>query len=95
MKIYLSSTIREKLSRKLPPVTEAEIRQCFANQTLGPLIDIREEHLTNPYTRWFVAETDYGRKLKVMYVPTKDGIYIKSAYDANEAVCRMYEEIAR
>ena len=93
--IILSDRIRQKLAGKLPPVTQAEIVECFANRTHGPLCDDREEHTTNPRTRWFVAETDHGRKLKVIYVPRGADIYIKSAYDANRRYIRIYNENAR
>lgn len=95
MPLIISTSVREKLAKKAPPVTEREIVQCFANQTHHPLIDLREEHLTNPYTRWFVSETDYGRKLKIMYIPRTDGIHIKSAYDATEEIISIYKENAK
>ena len=46
----------------------------------------REEHRTNPPTHWFLAETCYGRLLKVVFVPDTNGkdIYIKTAYEPNE-----------
>jgi len=94
MKLHLSPSIREKLARKQPLVTETEIIECFANQTREPLTDTREEHLTDPLTRWFIAETNHGRRLKIMYVPRVDGIYIKSAYDATEVVSRIYSKHA-
>jgi len=95
MKIFLSASIREKLAGKRPPVTEGEIIQCFGNQTHEPLTDTREEHLTDPLTRWFVAETDYGRDLKIMYIPKPDGIHIKSAYDATPNIIRIYMKHAK
>ena len=95
MKLHIAVSIREKLAGKQPPVTENEIIQCFANQTHKPLIDTREEHLTNPHTRWFVAETDYGRKLKIIYIPKTDGIHIKSAYDAAPEIIRIYSKYAK
>ena len=95
MTIIFSTNVLNKLTNKTPPVTEREVLQCFVNQTHVPLIDSREEHLTAPLTRWFVAETDLGRKLKVIYVPRPDGIYIKSAYDANAKVCCIYSRLAR
>ena len=94
MPLIISERVREKLSQKVPPVTEREIVQCFANQTHHPLIDTREEHLTNPYTRWFVSETDYGRKMKIMYIPKVDGIHIKSAYDATDEIISIYKSKA-
>lgn len=90
MNLLISPAVRAKLVGKTPPVTEGEIVQCFANRDRSDLIDTRAQHLTNPLTRWFIAETDYGRKLKVVYMPTSDGIVIKSAYDPNEEVKRIY-----
>lgn len=52
-------------------------------------------HATNPFTRWIVSETDYGRKLKIMYVPRKDGIHIKSAYDATTQIEGIYMRNAK
>lgn len=91
MKLIISQAVRAKLAGKARPVSEDEIAQCFANRQGKLLIDNREEHLTNPYTRWFIAETDYGRKLKVAYIPDKEGIIIKSAYDPNDQEMCIYE----
>lgn len=80
MALFISNSVRKKLASKAPPVTEEETIQCFANQTLEPLLDNREEHRTDPPTRWFVAETDYGRRLKIMDVFLEGGsVQIKSA----------------
>ncbi len=95
MGLIISDKIRDKLSKKIPPVTEEEILQCFANQDRCPVVDTREEHRTNPLTRWFVAETDYGRKLKIMYVPDSKGIHIKSAYNADTHIIDLYNELSR
>lgn len=84
MGLVVSAKVREKLARKTPPVSEDEILQCFANRHGQPLTDTREQHLTDPLTRWFIAETDYGRKLKVVYIPIDGDIVIKTAYDPND-----------
>jgi len=94
MALVISQSVRTKLANKTPPVTESEIVQCFANRTKSFLIDTRADNLTNPLTRWFIAETDFGRKLKVCFMPTKDGIVIKSAYDPNGKELRIYEKFA-
>jgi hypothetical protein len=94
MNLIISTAVREKLANKTPPVTEIEIIQCFANRSGSDLIDTRADHLTNPLTRWFIAETDFGRKLKVAYMPTTQGIVIKSAYDPNDEEKRIYKKIA-
>jgi hypothetical protein len=90
MHLHISSAVRAKLVGKTPPVTESEIIQCFANRDRSDLIDTRAQHLTNPLTRWFIAETDFGRKLKVVYMPTSEGIVIKSAYDPKDELKRIY-----
>lgn len=94
MKLIISAAVREKLANKIPPVTESEIIQCFANRVASDLIDTRANNLTNPLTRWFIAETDFGRKLKVAYMPTSQGIVIKSAYDPNDDEKRIYNKVA-
>lgn len=90
MGLVISSKVREKLAQKTPPVTEDEIRQCFANRDGRYLIDEREQHTTDPPTRWFIAETDSGRKLKVAFIPRNPDIVIKTAYDPNNVELRIY-----
>lgn len=95
MPLIISKRVREKLANKQPPVTEAEIVQCFANREGRFLLDTREEHKTNPPTKWFIAETNYGRLLKVVFVRNIDGsIEIKSAFDPNDTEKRIYRNHA-
>ena len=75
MAIKISHKIREKLEEK-HNVCEDEVVQCFANRDGHYLRDEREEHKSDPPTQWFIAETDYGRKLKVVFV-MKDGTVYK------------------
>lgn len=95
MSLVVSPRVREKLAQKVPPVTESEILQCFANRQGWYLTDEREEHRTDPPTRWFVAETDYGRKLKVAFIQAGEDVIIKTAYDANDTEQRIYNHYAR
>ena len=90
MKLIISQGVRTKLSSKKPPVSEMEIVECFSNRSRTYLIDTRAKNLTNPLTRWFIAETNFGRKLKVAFIPTQAGVEIKSAYDPNEVELRIY-----
>lgn len=90
MKLTISTSVRVKLANKTPPVTEEEIIQCFANRSGVFLLDTRANNLTNPVTRWFIAETNFGRKLKVAFMVLTDGIVIKTAYDANLEEIRIY-----
>ena len=62
----------------------------------GLLEDTRENNKTQPPTRWFIAETDHGRLLKVVFVRRDDGyIYLKTAYEPNEVEVNIYEKYAR
>ena len=94
MALVISPAVHAKLAAKKPPVTQAEIQQCFANRTGMYLLDQREEHASNPPTRWFIAETYYGRKLKVVFIPRENDIVIRTAYDPNVEEIRIYKKFA-
>lgn len=94
MKLKISITVQEKLANKTPPVTESEIIQCFANRDRTYAIDVRAQHRTNPITQWFIAETDFGRELKVAFMATTEAIVIKSAYDPSDEAKQMYADIS-
>lgn len=94
MSIHIPPRIKAKLAAKAPPVTEAEVFEAFENRCGQFLMDSREEHATDPPTLWFVAETNAGRILKVMFVP--DGTNtVKSAYDATEEIQGIYDRHAK
>jgi hypothetical protein len=93
MKLIISPNVRIKLADPDHQVSEAEIRQAFANRVEIMVEDTRAWHRTNPPTLWFVAETDFGRKLKVMLVPHANGdVEIKSAYSATVKVQGIYND---
>ncbi len=92
MELEISSRVREKLQGKRPPVTRDEILQCFANRGGRYLIDNREDNRTDPPTQWFVAETDFGRRLKVAFVFDEGAVHIKTAYDPNHEEIRIYDK---
>ncbi|MBY0241041.1 MAG: ADP-ribosyl-(dinitrogen reductase) hydrolase, partial [Burkholderiaceae bacterium] len=73
----------------------SEIQQCFVNRDGGLCEDTRAEHLTDPVTRWFVAQTNRGRELKIMYMPVPAGIELKSAYEATAEIIRIYNKYAK
>ena len=72
-----------------------DVEQCFNNRDGGLCEDIRAEHHTNPTTQWFVAETDKGRLLKIIFIPYESGPELKSAYDATPEICRIYGKYAK
>lgn len=89
MGIRVSTRILEKLARK-HNVKKEEVDQCFANRNGKYLRDPRAEHQTNPPTQWFIAETDFGRRLKVVFIRNGSDIDIKSAFDPNQEELRIY-----
>jgi hypothetical protein len=91
MGINLTPSMKSKLLAKHPPVYDYEVDQCFANRTGKDLIDKRAEHETDPPTLWFIAETNSGRKLKIVYIPFKE-LRIKTAYEPNADELRIYEK---
>ncbi len=92
MNVRISPNILQKINDR--KISRLEVEQCFQNVEFGYLEDTRAEHLTDPITRWFVAETDKGRTLKIMFVPEKDGVSLKSAYEAKPDVIRIYQKYA-
>jgi uncharacterized DUF497 family protein len=90
-RIVVSPKIDAKLDEK-HDVEVDEIDQCFDNMCGINLIDDREEHRTDPPTLWFVAETNKGRLLKIIYVYRDRKFYIKSAYEPNKTEVKIYED---
>lgn len=90
--MFLSPAVRAKLARPDHSVTELEIIQSFANRERTFATDSRPEHQTPIPTQWFVAETDTGRKLKVVFIYDRSAgiVDIKSAYSATVEVERIY-----
>lgn len=64
-------------------VKESEIEQCFLNRAGSFLEDTREEHLTDPPTQWFIAETDTGGRLKVVFIQKNGNTIIRTTYEPN------------
>lgn len=94
MRFYFSTGIVLKLLRK-HHVTAGEVMECFANREKGFLEDIREQHKTIPATQWFIAKTDSGRLLKVVFIRFNNGITeIKTAYEPNPMEVKIYEKYA-
>lgn len=74
-------------------VTEKEVKECFYNSDdEDDLEDSREEHTTVPPTQWFLAYTNKGRLLKVVFVYREENktFYIKTAYEPNDDERRIF-----
>ena len=89
---YLISKATARKLREKHHVFEYEVIECFQNRTRATIIDNREEHWTYPPTEWFIADTDAGRRLKVVLIQmSKTEIVIRTAYQADEIEEEMYE----
>ena len=92
--LKISKRITDKLLDKHKVFTE-DVFECFNNRTKGLLEDTRVDHKTNPPTLWFIAETDHGRLLKIVFIELPNGTYeIKTAYEPNENEVKIYERHA-
>ena len=90
-----STEVKKKIATK-HNVTEDEIQECFASRPTGTgyLKDNREDNRTTPPTLWFVSETDFGRKLKVVFIHKDGKIIVKTAYQANAEEIRIFNKYA-
>lgn len=98
MRIYMGVVISQKIRDKLAAkhnVSPEEIEQCFANRTGKYVKDLREEHASDPPTKWFISETDYGRKLKVVFILKDGDVYLRTAFSPNEDELRIYNKYGR
>lgn len=92
--LKISQQVLQKLRQK-HCVTRDEIEECFLNRTRGFLEDTRLNHLTDPPTLWFIAETDNRRKLKIVFIELANGTYeIKTAYKPNLNEVKIYDNYA-
>lgn len=91
MNLIIDPSVREKLRDK-HGVRRAEVEECFANRTGAFLEDDREHHRTVPPTEWFIAPTNTGRHLKIVFIEDVYGhIVLKTAYEPNSDEENLYE----
>ncbi len=91
MSLIISQKILEKLATK-HGVSKDEVEQCFANRTGKYLMDLREDHKSDPPTYWFISETNFARLLKIVFIPQDGGIYIRTVFSPNEEELRIYKK---
>lgn len=91
--LKISRSVLEKLRDK-HQVEKREILEAFANRDGAFLEDQREQHKSDPSTQWFIAETDYGRKLKVAFIAKDGDIIIRTAYAPNATEMAIYQKYA-
>lgn len=74
--IIATDKIKDKLWNK-HSVTMTEVEECFYNRLGVTLIDEREKNQTIPPTQWFIADTDTGRPLKIVFIELEQAIVIR------------------
>lgn len=94
MNLRISQPVLEKLADR-HKVQQREVEQCFENKCGMYLCDDREDHKTDPPTLWFVAPTNTGRLLKVIFIYRDGHVHLRSAYDADANVQSIYERHGR
>jgi len=94
MRPIVSAAILAKLREK-HGVELREVEQAFENKCGFLLTDDREDHQTDPPTLWFVAPTNQGRLLKVIFMYIDGNIHLKSAYEADADAISLYEELGK
>ncbi len=83
LELIIAPSVLNKLITK-HDVRETEVEECFFNREHGFLTDTREEHKTDPPTKWFIAKTDLGRTLKVCFMVIEERIIIKTAFEPKD-----------
>lgn len=89
--LIVSAVILEKLRDK-HGVSRREVEQCFENKCGMYLIDERADHQTDPPSLWFLAPTNEGRLLKVVFMFLDGNIHIKSAFEPEQDAITLYDE---
>lgn len=75
-------------------MTMAQVLECFANRVGKFLTDTRLDHQTDPPTKWFIAETDMGVRLKIVYIRTDTEFMVKTAYPPSPEELAIYAKVA-
>ena len=81
--IDASPAIKEKLKNK-HGVEWNEVIEAFGNRnkSAGYLEELRPIHQSNPRSLWFIAETDRGRCLKIVFIDFGNDQIIRTAFEA-------------
>lgn len=92
--LIISAAMLTKL-RDRHSVSLREVEQCFGNQCGLYLEDDREDHQTDPPSLWFVAPTNQGRMLKVIFIFLEGNVHIKSAFESDSDANAIYERYGK
>lgn len=88
--LKISESVLAKLKDR-HKVIRAEVEQCFSNLCGNLLTDTRVAVATMPPTLWFIACTNKGRPLKIVYIQKGSLVELKTAYDPNEKEIGIYK----
>lgn len=98
MAIIISEEVEKKIGADdHGNVTVKDVHECFANHCGRYAYEHHPEHKNDEgkATPWFVAKTNHGRTLKIMFVLRGEDVHVKSAYPATENVQRIYGKYAK
>ncbi len=92
--LFISTSVAAKIAAAdHGHVTREEVSECFENWDGRLCYEQRREHMDsqgNP-TPWFVAKSNEGRELKIMYFIRSGKIHLKSAYPATSVVKGIFD----
>ena len=88
--LNISPTVLSKLKDR-HQVARFEVEQCFHNRAGRLLVDNRALTKSNPPTLWFIAPTNRGRSLKIVYIQRGSTVDLKTAYEPNDDEIRIYK----
>jgi hypothetical protein len=90
--LNISGAVATKLKDK-HQVDRREVEHCFENRVGRLLEDTRARHKTHPPTLWFLAKTNQGRILKVLYIQNGLTVDLKSAFEPNTVELALYAKL--
>ena len=88
--LIVSAGVLAKLRDK-HQIDRREVEQCFENLCGDYLEDTREDHRTDPPTLWFIAPTNRGRLLKVVFLFRDGNAHIKTAFEPEQQAIETYD----
>lgn len=87
--LRISESVLKKLTDR-HRVSRSEVEQCFKNRYGRLLLDDRALTKSDPPTLWFIAATNHGRSLKIVYIQKGSTVQLKTAYEPNDDESRIY-----
>lgn len=96
MRILIYPLILDKLKNK-HGVSADDVEQALLNRTGSLAKEVRPQNQGDEERFWFIATTDKGRELKVVFFIDADegALVIITAYEPNDDEVNLYEKIQR